>query len=188
MTPSDEKPILSTWVAKGTGAFGCLVALAIIPLVAVVVNLIAGEDQLPDEIQGTTPWFLGAAVLFGGIAFWWYRKTRRRFELVETAKGLEVRVAGVTLVTTPVELAYGWEKQHIKAGLQITILMLGIIKDGQCVLTLTEEWGAIHGEPEGWKQGWPSLPTGPFSQHYKAMGGRFVADLARILGAEQKRQ
>jgi hypothetical protein len=185
-----EQPILSTWIATGipAEALGCLVALAIIPLVAVAVIVIAGDAKLPDGLQGSTPYFLGTAGLFGGLAAWWYRRNRVRLELVRTPEGLAVRVAGVTVVTTPVELAYGWEKVHLKGSLKTTVLRLGIIKDGQCVLSLSEEWGALLGEPAGWNEGFPRLPTGPVTKHYTGLGGRFVTDLAQHLASPPRAQ
>ena len=178
----DGEVLQGTWVSSGMGgeAIGCLGGLTCIPLVAVVVNLIAGEDQLPTAIQGTTPWFVGATLLFGALTFWLYRSKRKRAELVRTASGLAVRVGGQVLATAPVTLEYGWEKREIRRGVKITTLVLRILKDGQGAVAFTEDWGMIHGEPEGWPARFPPTRATPF--HFTVLHGKFVVELARALG------
>ena len=167
----------------GTELLGSLGALAIIPLVAVVVNLFAG-DKLPSELEGSTPWFLGAALLLGAITLWYYFHTRRHIEVRAAPHGVAIWLQGKEIVRSPFDMAYGYQRHKIQRGVPATsALMLGVITDGRCVISIVEEWGAIHGTPD-WPQQWPKLPGDKHTKHVKILGtskflSRLIAEVER---------
>jgi len=179
----DGEVLLTATVGSGCSAevLGCLGALAIIPLVAVVVNLFAG-DKLPPELEGSTPWFLGAALVLGAITLWYYFHIRSRVEVVRTRDGVAIRVQGDELVREPFRVAYGFERHKIKSGVPATtILVLRVIKDDRLVVSFSEEWGAIHGTPD-WPQGWPKVQADAASKGFKILGvGKFLPRLLEQL-------
>jgi hypothetical protein len=174
--------VASAWVGSGATphALGCLVALAIIPAVAVGVNLVAG-DQLPRELEGSTPYFVAAAVLLGAASAWVYLRSRKRAELVRTGDVLAIRVDGQELARSPFQLAYGYQVQKVHRAPATTVLILGVIVDGRCAVSFIEEWGAAYAAPS-WPNGWPALP-GPAARSFRILAGRkFVTEIVDQAG------
>jgi hypothetical protein len=177
--PSSDEVLLSASVGSGaaSAALGCLGALALIPLVMFGVNLFMKD--VPDAVAGLTPWFGGAALVFAAITVAVYLRSRKKAELVRTAAGLSLRVDGEEIARGPFEVTYGYQKVQIKVGVPRTaVLILGVAAAGKPVASFTEEWGAIHGTPDGWPDKWPQLPPGA-PHHFKVLMGKFCAELVR---------
>jgi hypothetical protein len=183
MASNEEEVVVSAWVGSGAAshAIGCLIALAVIPLVAVAVNLFSG-DQLPRGLEGSTPHFAVAAGVFAVAALWFYRRSRKRAEVVRVGDGLAIRVDGQEIVRSPFELAYGYQKQKIAPRApRTTVLILGVVVNGACAVSFIEEWGAAYGAPD-WPEGWPQLSGTPRS--FRILGGRkFSTELVRLATA-----
>lgn len=176
-----ERALVTTSVQTPTAsnATGCLGALALIPLVAAGVNLFAG-DQIPRELEGTTPWFVLVGVLFGAVTLIVWNKNRRSLELIERDGELELRI-GDDVYRGPFTVDYAYLMERLK-GVPMCHLTLHVYRaeDDAHVVCLQETWGAIHGRPEGWVQDLRA-PRGAPGPAWQAAAGRFVDDVRRAI-------
>jgi hypothetical protein len=187
---NEGKVLVSTWMGTGWAqqGIGCLGALALIALVVVGANLVMRD--LPPEIEGTTPYFGAAAAAFGLLTLWAYRRSRKRVELRRTAEGLVLRVAGAIVAREPMQVLYGYQKQKLHRGPPLTVLIAGVVVDGRCVASFTEQWGVIHGTPD-WPDQWATLPSTPETIHLNVLGmGRVLTELVRQIevGSDEPRR
>ncbi len=163
-------------------AIGCLGALALIPLVAVAVNLFVGEAGLPREVRGTTPWFGAAAVLFGAITAVVWAKTRVRLTVVERdgERYVEVYDSGAPLVLKgPFDVRYGWAWVPMPQVGRVPLLVVGLYEDDRLVLALSEQRGALYTPPPDWPQDY-ALGGGPAQAAYTVGGMGFVPELVEL--------
>lgn len=196
-----ERRVLEGTVSRGAYAHGvgCLLSVALFFLVCVAVALGSGDD-LPQELVGSTPWFVGALAVSCGLAGLAYQKARMPLTVLRRDDGQAViRIqdpSGVVELCGPFELRYGFFKNPIPGRApSTTTLVLRIHAEGAPALVVSEEWGAIHGVPEGWDEGYPRpvgtppAPEGqaPAARCYQVLAGSFmlelVAELERDPGA-----
>lgn len=157
-----------------------LLVLAVICLLAIIINLIAGEDKLPRGLEGSTPWFGAGLVLFGGLAAWAGWSSRIK---IRVYKGEQVIIkvedhAKPLLLEGPFTLKYGYTRIKIPRVPTTTCLLLGVYQGDKCVLSLREEWGTIHGTPDGWPSELPQLDPAPF---YDVMAGKLLRRLVLVV-------
>ncbi|MEZ4317384.1 MAG: hypothetical protein R3F61_07760 [Myxococcota bacterium] len=176
--------LLETHIHKHStsGTLGCLISVPLILAVVVVVNLFIGESDLPPEIRGTTPWLVLITVVTGGLAGWFWVRSRIRLAVVrrDGQTFVEVYDPGAPLVLAgPFDVRYGWTSFHMpKAGTQ-TLLIVGLYDSDGLALSLTETWGTIYSPPHGWPSDFAL--EGQARASYTAAGTSFLPDLVNVL-------
>jgi hypothetical protein len=168
-------------IKRGRGhLMSFLLVLAIICLIAVVINLIAGEDKLPRGLEGSTPWFGAGLAFFGALGAWvgWTSRIK-----IHVYRGAEVVIKvedrkKPLLLEGPFTLKYGYTRIKMPRAPTMTCLLMGVYQADKCVLSLREEWGVIHGTPDGWPSELPQLDPAPF---YDVMGRRLMNRLISVV-------
>jgi hypothetical protein len=154
--------------------------LAIICLLAIIINLIAGADNLPRGLEGSTPWFGVGLAIFGALSAWVGWTSRIKMRVYKSAQ-LIIKVqdrVNPLLLEGPFTLKYGYTRIKIPRVPTTTCLLLGLYQGDKCVLSLREEWGTIHGTPDGWPSELPQLEPAPF---YDVMAGKLLTRLVSIV-------
>ena len=163
-------------------AMGCLGVVPIVFGVAVLMNLFIGESDLPRELAGSTPWFgLGFALSAVLAVGFWFRN-RIRFTLLERDAVHYIEIydpKGPIVLQGPFEVQYGWNPTSAGRGPDMTLLIVGLVQDGELVVSFTEVWGAIYGAPKGWPT--PFALKGPAKASYTAAGRTFCVSLVDAL-------
>ena len=143
-------------------AVGCAASVPLILAAVVVVNLFIGDDQLPREIRGSTPWFALATAITGAGAGWFWRRNRIRLKVIERdgERFLEIYdPSGPVVLQEPWQVEAGWFRMHMpKVGTQTT-LVVGVYQEGELQVAFTEEKGSLFEPPTGWKENL-QLPMG----------------------------
>ena len=177
-----ETAVQSHWASQGVG---CLGALALIPLVALVVAFFMGIGNGPRGIEEVLPWLGVATVVFGSATAWvWFRSKKELRLTVGDDDVLHLTIDGHRTVG-PLRCEYGYLVERIK-GIPMCHLTLHVYDaEGKHVCSLGESWGAIHGKPGGWPHD-IIPPRGAPGPAWVAAKGRFVLDVQREIEARDR--
>jgi hypothetical protein len=154
--------------------------LAIICLIAIIINLATGTDNLPRGLEGSTPWFGAGLAFFGGLGAWvgWISRIKMRvYQGARLIIKVEDRMKPLRL-EGPFTVKYGYTRVKIPRVPTTTCLLLGLYQKSKCVLSLKEEWGTLHGTPDGWPSELPQLDPAPY---YDVMAGKLLTRLVSIV-------
>lgn len=141
----------SNWV-------GVLAVIPIVCFVVIIVNFMAGEDKLPEALQGTTIYFALACMLSSiGIAIMYY-KSQLQMNIYKTGNKITVEIEDSKaidpiLVESPFTMSKQWyHRETGQRGVKMKELCLTFIdKNGDCSLTIISVLGAIHDAPYEWE-------------------------------------
>lgn len=151
----DRRTVFEASVSRPSAstAVGVVAALAITAAVFLGINLWVGEDRLPRELEGTTPWFAAATAGLSAVTFglWWRSRRRLRVVEVDGRQVLEIDDRPPVLIEGPFTIRTGWSKVAQPKGPALTQLHVVFVDGDRVPLVLTEFWGAIYGAPP-WPQ------------------------------------
>jgi hypothetical protein len=169
--------VLRPGAQQGVGIVGALAAIA---AVIVVLNLWIGDDQLPREIRGTTPWFGAVALALAGATGGLWARARRRLTLVEQdgRQVLEIADRPPVLLSGPFTVRTGWARMPAARGVSTTLVQVVFSEGDRVPLVLTEEWGAMSAPPP-WPEGLVAVQAA--DNAYASGGIRFLAQLVEAL-------
>lgn len=155
---SDVVFTAETRTADASLKSGCIGGLSLTLGVVAVVSagfLISGQsmtDSLRLTVIVATP--LGF-VLGGGLGWWaWriHRQAARTLTLTRTDSGFELRIEPDVRCEGAFQAECGWQKMSIKPGVSTKLLWCDLSLDGELLIRLTHEIGALYSPPEGWAQ------------------------------------
>jgi hypothetical protein len=155
-------------------------AFALIVAVIVGVNLWIGDEQLPREIRGSTPWFGAVALALGGLTAGLWMRSRRRLTLVDQdgQQVLEIDDRPPVLLSGPFTVRTGWTRLSVARGVSTILVQVVFVEGERVPLVLTEEWGALM-TPPPWPEGLVAVAGADAA--YASGGIRFLKQLVDTL-------
>lgn len=142
----------------GSTVMGILIGIAMIGAVIAGVTFFMGE-RAPDGVWIAAYAGLGAAVLFGVLAWLSYQRSRARVRVGWSGEALVMEIEGPqgsARYTGPFKVARGWMRDVIATGhgtVPMKVVMCAVLApDGRALLYLREQLGAIHSVPYGWPE------------------------------------
>jgi hypothetical protein len=182
MNTHDEVLVQGTVTSpRASIIFVCLASPAIFAAVALVINLIMGPDELPAELEGTTPWFAAAAGLLFIMTIAVYLAGREPLELRRRGELLELSIAGKEIARGMFSAWYAYEWHMVSRYARMRKLTLGLFAEGRCVAAFTGWLGNIQQTPQGWPEGPLWLPCDEHTYHCRLHRPRLLTDLVQAI-------
>ena len=132
--------------------------IPVLCLIIIIINFMAGERKLPEELKGTNIYFFIAFIISTGVSLYIYFKSLIKLEIGKIADKVTIEIKDTQLTTplilsSPFTMSKQWYYRETgQRGVKMKELCLTFIDHkGESIFTIISVLGALYDAPYEWE-------------------------------------